>query len=153
MALRPQTSQQISEFVISKPTGPTSASTVSARAAARTCAHTLRPAAECGLMSTTASRETAVANSAGVDGERGTVLEIAAGRVDAGASVGFLSQYPAEEEFLLQPLSSLEVGCPVAVSRRAFLFPMHACLHIFVRVCASMQRAWTRITCIAGRHV
>jgi hypothetical protein len=58
-------------------------------------------------MSTTASRETAVAYS-GKDGQR-TVLEITAGRVDVGADIGFLSQYPVEEEFLMQPLACLEV--------------------------------------------
>jgi NLR family CARD domain-containing protein 3 len=65
-------------------------------------------AVEFGLMSTTASRETAVAYS-GKDGQRCTVLEIAAGRVDVGADIGFLSQYPGEREFLMQPLACLEV--------------------------------------------
>jgi hypothetical protein len=32
-----------------------------------------------------------------------------AGRIDVGASLGFLSQYAGEEEFLMQPLSCLEV--------------------------------------------
>ncbi len=66
-------------------------------------------AVEFGLMSTTSSRETAVAYS-GKDGERCTVLEITAGRVDVGADIGFLSQYPGEKEFLMQPLSCLEVN-------------------------------------------
>ena len=65
-------------------------------------------AVEFGLMSTTASRETAVAYS-GKDGQRCTVLEIAVGRVDVGADIGFLSQYPGEREFLMQPLACLEV--------------------------------------------
>jgi hypothetical protein len=64
-------------------------------------------AVEFGLMSTTTSRETAVAYS-GKDGQRCTVLEITAGRVDVGADIGFLSQYPGEEEFLMQPLACLE---------------------------------------------
>ncbi len=55
--------------------------------------------------------EVALAYS-GVDRQRGTVLEVMAGRVDVGASIGFLSQYPAEEEFLMPPLSCLEVFCP-----------------------------------------
>jgi hypothetical protein len=59
-------------------------------------------------MSTTTSRATAMAYS-GADKKRGTVLEIQAGRVDVGASIGFLSQYPGEEEYLMQPLSCLEV--------------------------------------------
>ena len=65
-------------------------------------------AVEFGLMSTTTSRETAVGYS-GKDGQRCTVLEITAGRVDVGADIGFLSQYPGEEEFLMQPLACLEV--------------------------------------------
>ena len=59
-------------------------------------------------MSTTTARETAFAYS-GKDGQRCTVFEIAVGRVDVGADIGFLSQYPGEREFLMQPLSCLEV--------------------------------------------
>jgi hypothetical protein len=65
-------------------------------------------AVEFGLMSTTTSRETAVVYG-GKDGRRCTVLEIMAGRVDIGADIGFLSQYPVEQEFLMQPLCCLEV--------------------------------------------
>ena len=65
-------------------------------------------AVEFGLMSTTTARETAFAYS-GKDGQRCTVFEIAVGRVDVGADIGFLSQYPGEREFLMQPLSCLEV--------------------------------------------
>jgi hypothetical protein len=65
-------------------------------------------AVEFGLLSTTTSREMAVAYS-GKDKQRGTVLEITAGRVDVGADIGFLSQYPDEKEFLMQPLACLEV--------------------------------------------
>jgi hypothetical protein len=66
-------------------------------------------AVEYGLMSTTTSQSIAVAYS-GKNGQRCTVLEISAGRVDVGANIGFLSQYPGEEEFLMQPLSCLEVN-------------------------------------------
>ena len=59
-------------------------------------------------MSATTNKETAFAYS-GVKNERGTVLEIEVGRIDAGASISFLSQYPGEKEFLMQPLSCLEV--------------------------------------------
>ena len=75
-------------------------------------------AVEFGLMSTTTSRETAVAYS-GKDGERCTVLEISAGRVDVGADISFLSQYPGEKEFLMQPLSCLEVLAHLRVQRRS----------------------------------
>ena len=60
-------------------------------------------------MSTTTDRATASAYS-GVDKKRGTVFEIAAGEVDKGASISFLSQYPGEAEFLMPPLSCLEVS-------------------------------------------
>ena len=73
-------------------------------------------AVEFGLMSTTTSQETAVAYS-GKGGERCTVLEITAGRVDVGADIGFLSQYPDEQEFLMQPLSCLEVCAHLLVQR------------------------------------
>jgi len=59
-------------------------------------------------MSTTTAKETACEYS-GVSNERGTVFEIAAGRVDVGASISFLSQYPGEAEYLMPPLSCLEV--------------------------------------------
>jgi hypothetical protein len=65
-------------------------------------------AVEFSLMSTTTSLEMALAYS-GKGGQRCTVLEITAGRVDVGADIGFLSQYPGEQEFLMQPLSCLEV--------------------------------------------
>jgi hypothetical protein len=65
-------------------------------------------AVEFGLMSTTTSLETALEYS-GKGEQRCTVLEVTAGRVDVGADIGFLSQYPGEQEFLMQPLSCLEV--------------------------------------------
>ena len=65
-------------------------------------------AVEFGLMSTTTDKKTAFAYS-GVTKQRGTVLEIIAGRIDVGASISFLSQYPGEAEYLMQPLSCLEV--------------------------------------------
>jgi hypothetical protein len=59
-------------------------------------------------MSTTTDRATASAYS-GVAKNRGIVLEISAGEIDKGASISFLSQYPGEAEFLMPPLSCLEV--------------------------------------------
>ncbi len=60
-------------------------------------------------MSTTSAKDTAIAYS-GVTKERGILFEIQAGRVDVGASIQFLSQYPGEAEFLMPPLSCLEVS-------------------------------------------
>ena len=68
-------------------------------------------AVEFGLMSMTTAKETAFAYS-GVRHKRGIVFEIAAGRVDVGASIQFLSQYPGEAEYLTQPLCCLEVSAP-----------------------------------------
>ena len=63
---------------------------------------------EFGLMSTTTERSIAVQYS-GTHVRRGIVFEISAGRIDIGASISFLSQYSREEEFLIQPLSFVEV--------------------------------------------
>ena len=60
-------------------------------------------------MSTTASEETAFAYS-GKNAQRCTVFEISAGRVDVGASLRVISQYPGEEEYLMPPLACLEVN-------------------------------------------
>ena len=62
-------------------------------------------------MSTTTDRATASAYS-GVAKDRGTVLEIAAGEVDKGASISFLSQYPGEGEILFPPMSFLAPDGP-----------------------------------------
>ena len=77
----------------------------------------LRGGVEVGFMSTTADRDVALQYSAGggggggggAGGAGGTVFEIVAGRVDVGADVGWLSQYPGEREYLFPPLSCLEV--------------------------------------------
>ena len=69
----------------------------------------LRGGVEWGFMSTTTDRRVAVQYS-GRDRGRGTVFEIAAGRVDIGADLSWVSQYPGEREFLFPPLSCLEVS-------------------------------------------
>ena len=38
------------------------------------------------------------------------IFEMQVGKIDVGASISFLSQYPGEKEFLMQPLTCLEVG-------------------------------------------
>ena len=75
-----------------------------------------RGGVEFGLMSTTTDRAVAVQYS-GTRVRRGIVFEISAGRIDIGASISFLSQYAGEEEFLMQPLSCLEV-CVCGGGRR-----------------------------------
>jgi hypothetical protein len=65
-------------------------------------------AVEFGFMSMTTSKATALHYSAR-NGQDGCIFEIYTGTVDSGASISFLSQYPAEDEFLMPPLSCLEV--------------------------------------------
>ncbi len=73
-------------------------------------------------MSTTTDKETAIAYS-GVIKNCGTVFEITAGQIDLGASVSFLSQYPGEAEFLMPPLSCLEVRHPACLPHGPFPLP------------------------------
>ena len=63
---------------------------------------------EYGLMSTTTDKNIAIHYS-GIDKKRAIIFEILAGRIDIGGSLRFVSQYPGEDEFLMQPLSCLEV--------------------------------------------
>jgi NLR family CARD domain-containing protein 3 len=56
-----------------------------------------RGGVETGLMSTTTDRRVAMQYS-GKDGKRSTVFEILAGRVDIGADLSWVSQYPGEKE-------------------------------------------------------
>jgi Ran GTPase-activating protein (RanGAP) involved in mRNA processing and transport len=68
-----------------------------------------RGGVELGLLSLSASRETAMWYGRSEYGRHGTLFEVQVGRVDIGASIQFLSQYPGEDEFLMPPLSCLEV--------------------------------------------
>ena len=68
-----------------------------------------RGAVELGMMSTTTDRKVAIQYS-GRNKKRGTIFEIEAGRIDIGADLKILSQYPGESEYLLPPLSCLEVN-------------------------------------------
>ena len=63
---------------------------------------------EFGLQSTTERKEVAVQYS----GEKKEIIifEMQVGKIDTGASISFLSQYPGEKEFLMPPLTCLEVG-------------------------------------------
>ena len=67
-----------------------------------------RGGVELGFLSLSESRGTALRYGS-MRGKRGTVFEVQVGRVDIGASIQFLSQYPEEMEFLMPPLSCLEV--------------------------------------------
>ena len=71
-----------------------------------------RGGVEFGLLSLTKDRATAISYgqlSGQKQTSRGTLFEVQVGRIDIGASVAFLSQYPTENEYLLPPLSCLEV--------------------------------------------
>jgi len=65
-------------------------------------------AVERGFLSTTTEKEIASQYS-GQAMERGIVFEICAGRIDVGACIQVFSQYPGEKEYLMPPLSALEV--------------------------------------------
>jgi hypothetical protein len=76
-------------------------------------------------MSTTTEKATACQYS-GVDKKRGIVFQISAGRVDIGASISFLSQYPGEAEYLMPPLSCLEAS-PAQAPLFESCSPMSCC--------------------------
>ena len=80
-------------------------------------------------MSTTKDIEVAIQYS-GMDKRRGIVFEIAAGRIDMGADLRQLSQYPAEEEFLFPPLSCLEVIGEPRVERGVVVFPLRVNMNL-----------------------
>jgi hypothetical protein len=82
-----------------------------------------RGAVEWGLMSTTCDREVAMQYS-GVDRNKGSVFEITAGRIDIGADLSWVSQYPGEGEYLFPPLSCLEVVNEPRVEREVVVFPL-----------------------------
>ena len=69
-----------------------------------------RGGVETGLMSTTTDRSVAMQYSGSRDGKRCTVFEILAGRVDIGADLSWVSQYPGEREVPL-PASSYTCIC------------------------------------------
>jgi hypothetical protein len=80
---------------------------------------------EWGLMSTTTNRAVAVEYS-GLDKQRGTVFEIAVGRIDIGADLSWVSQYPGEAEYLFPPLTFLEVVGEPRVEGEVIIFPLRA---------------------------
>jgi hypothetical protein len=69
-----------------------------------------RGAVEKGLMSTTTDRSVAMKYSGSRDGKRSTVFEILAGRIDIGADLFWVSQYPGERE-VPRPSSSRTCIC------------------------------------------
>ena len=70
-----------------------------------------RGGVEYACMSTTTDRSVAMQYTRGKDGmpQLPTIFEVEVGQVDRGASLSWVSQYPAEEEVLMPPLSNLEV--------------------------------------------
>ncbi len=84
---------------------------------------------EWGLMSTTTNRAVAMQYS-GVDKQRGTVFEITVGRVDIGADLQSLSQYPGEAEYLFPPLTFLEVEREPRVEGEVIVFTLRANINL-----------------------
>ena len=85
-----------------------------------------RGAVECGFMSTTAKRSVALKYSGKDEKRRGTIFEIAAGRIDLGADLTWLSQYPGESEFLFPPLTCLEVVGQPRIQDGVVIFSLRA---------------------------
>ena len=88
-----------------------------------------RGGVEKGFMSTTANLEVAMQYS-GIDKKRGTVFEITAGRIDIGAELTWISQYPGEAEYLFPPLSCLEVIDEPRVENGVIIFPLRVNMNI-----------------------
>jgi hypothetical protein len=83
----------------------------------------LRGGVEKALMSTTTKRSLALQYS-GRDVNRGTIFEITTGRIDIGASLNWVSQYPQEEEFLFPPLCCLEVTDEPRIEDNVIVVPL-----------------------------
>jgi hypothetical protein len=60
----------------------------------------------------------------GANRGHGTVFEISAGRIDIGADLSWISQYPGEKEFLFPPLSCLEVNGEPRVEEGVVIVPL-----------------------------
>ena len=82
-----------------------------------------RGGVERGLMSATADRAVAMQYS-GKNGKRCTIFEILVGRVDIGADLSWVSQYPNEKEVLYPPLSCLEVMGEPRVESGVIIVPL-----------------------------
>jgi hypothetical protein len=88
-----------------------------------------RGGVEWGLMSTTMDKDVATQYS-GVDKQRGSVFEIIPGRIDIGAELSWLSQYPGEAEYLFPPLSCLEVVDEPQVKGQVVVFPLRVNINL-----------------------
>jgi hypothetical protein len=88
-----------------------------------------RGGVEWGLMSTTMNKDVATQYS-GVDRQRGSVFEIVPGRIDIGAELSWLSQYPGEAEYLFPPLSCLEVIDEPQVQGQVVVFPLRVNINL-----------------------
>jgi hypothetical protein len=72
-------------------------------------AYNVRAGVEYGFMSATLERSVAEHYSKGPMDRPSVIMEMKMGMVNRGAFLGWLSQYPHEQEILLPPLSGLEV--------------------------------------------
>ena len=88
-----------------------------------------RGGVELGFMSTTTDRRVAMQYS-GSDQAHRVVFEITVGRIDIGADLAWLSQYPAEREILFPPLTCLEVVGEPRVQDGILYFPLRANMNL-----------------------
>ena len=80
-------------------------------------------------MSTTTDKKVAMQYS-GVSQQRGTVFEILVGRIDIGADLSWVSQYPGESEILFPPLTCLEVVGQPRVEEGVVVFSLRANINL-----------------------
>ena len=88
-----------------------------------------RGGVECGFMSTTSDRDVAIQYSGASESANSApsvVFEITVGKIDIGADLSWLSQYPKEKEILFPPLTCLEVVGEARVEDGVIFFPLHA---------------------------
>jgi len=81
----------------------------------------IRGGIELGFLSTTTDRAVAKKYSTEKEDQPSMVFEIQMGMVDRGASIQFLSQFPAEEEILFAPLTGLEVVGTIQANGRTLV--------------------------------
>eukprot|EP01052_Picozoa_sp_SAG31_P042143 SAG31_NODE_6598_length_1957_cov_1.244349_2_plen_182_part_00 len=97
----------------------------------------VRGGGEFGFMSTTADRDVALNYTFGRQGEARTLLTAKMNMASRGAFLGFLSQYPDEDEFLYPPLCGLEVKDDPVEQDGVILYKMD--FHTNTTICTAAE--------------